>query len=265
MGWSIIAKRRYARFPPCRSQGEIIMANYQDYTDINKYSNRRSMDGRPLKENEILVPFWIQEGSRFSKGEILEGNCTTYHIAGCAFKICFIPIDAGSYAEYMRFFWKEINEHLKGIRNGRCVIGHAKNGDPVCCPGSSKCTGCPSSGKLPRFNPYKDKFQLVSLDLIMEESNFEVEDPRQANPEELICMMESPTEEEWLDILITRLEEQKSRYAQIVLLCRQNTPADEICRRLGLKSSRGYQEIINTRDACCDLLSLSCYKKKKKK
>ena len=241
------------------------MANYQDYTNVNKYSNRRSMDGRPLKENEVLVPFWIQEGSHFKKGEIIEENCTTYHFAGCAFKICFIPIDADSYADYMSFFWNEINEHLKGIRNGRCIISRAENGDPVCCPGTNRCTGCPNNGKLPRFNPYKDKFRFVSLDLIMSESNFETEDPRQTSPEEIVCMMESPTEDELLEVLIASLEKDRPRYAQIVMLRRQNIPADEICRLLGLGTSRGYQEISSARDACCDLLNLSCYKKKKKK
>lgn len=38
-------------------QEEIIMTNHPDYTDVNRYKNRRSMDGRPLKENEVLVPF----------------------------------------------------------------------------------------------------------------------------------------------------------------------------------------------------------------
>lgn len=236
-----------------------------NYADRNKYSNRRSMDGRPIQENEVLVPFWIQEGSRFSKGEILEGNCTTYHIAGCAFKICFIPIDTDNYADYMSFFWNEINEHLKKIRNGRCILKHAKNGDPVCCPRTNKCTGCPNNGNLPRYNPHKDKFQFVSLDLIMSESNFEAEDPKQTNPEEIVCMMESPPEEELLETLIANLKKDRPRYAQIVMLRRQNIRADEICRQLGLETSRGYQEISSARDACCDLLNLSCYKKKKKK
>jgi hypothetical protein len=123
------------------------MANKNCYKCVIFFRNRKSMNGKPLNKNEVLVPFWIQKGSKFQKNEIIAENCIAFHLAGYVFTICFIPIDVGNYADYMHFFWNEINEYLK--------IRHS------------------------------DKFRCLSLDQLMEDSHFNVEDTHTVNPEDI--------------------------------------------------------------------------------
>lgn len=115
------------------------MTNKKDYTDVNKYNHHKSMNGKPLKANEVLVPFWIQKGSKFKKNEIIKENCTTYHLVGYTFIICFIPIDAANFESYMQFFYEEINKQLKILHT---------------------------------CNSHKEKFQFLSLDKLIEDGHF---------------------------------------------------------------------------------------------
>lgn len=234
-------------------------------SDPHKYINRSSINGQPPEKGKVLVPYWIQDGSCFNKNEIIEENCTTYHFGEFRFIIGFIPINIGKFDDYMEYFWSEINSYIKNDRTGRCVLNHKPNEEPICYPKSRFCMNCPNSREFELYNPHKDRFRLISLEQLAEDADFDMSDPFQPVPEDIVCSQTDLSEDEHYEIIIARLEKDNPRYAEIVRLSKQKVPVNEICEKLDLKTGREREEITNAFNACCDLLNLSCYKKKKKK
>lgn len=230
--------------------------------DSTKYCNRTSIDGMPLKPGEVLVPTWIQDGYKIPAEN--KKNLTTYHVGEFKFRIGFIPVQREIFATYMKGFWKEINDYVKERREGRCVIGHKANGEPICCPKSKSCKGCTEKYEHPHFNPLKDKYQILSLDYCYEDEDFDYPDKNTASPEEIVCSGCDATSDEQYALIIAHFEKENPRYAEIIKLSKQKVSIEEICKAIGLKPSRGREEINNAHDALCDFLNLRYYKKNKK-
>ena len=55
------------------------MARKADYSNIQKYSNRKSFDGNPVPEGKVLVPF-LKEKFGLQKGDYIQDNFTTMHL-----------------------------------------------------------------------------------------------------------------------------------------------------------------------------------------
>lgn len=101
-----------------------------------------------------------------------------------------IPIE--KFVDYMKSFWKEIREYLAERREGRCVIGHKSNGEPICCSKSKKCTECTGKYDHERYNPLKDRYQILSLEYCYEDEDFDYADKSAVDPEEYVITQEEP-------------------------------------------------------------------------
>ena len=73
-----------------------------------------------------------------------------------------------------------------------------------------------------------------------------------------------PTEDELKLQMLAHFDKTNPRYGQIIRLSLSGMSIDDICITIGLKSSRGRQEINNAHDAVCDYLKLRHHKKNRK-
>lgn len=239
------------------------MARTADYSDTQKYSNRKSFDGRPVEPGKALVPF-RQDVLKLPKEICVEENFTTMHLGGIKFKIGFMAINESGFATYMKEFWESINRELATKRTGRCVIGHKPDGSDILCPHSRRCNGCPEKGLHERRNP--NHVDILSLNYEYENEEFDLEDTSLIPVVEQVINVLEPeiSVDELFNAVIAHFEKTNPRYAQILRLSKEKIAIEDICATIGLKPSRGRQEINNAHDALCDFLKLSYHKKNRK-
>lgn len=239
------------------------MARKADYSNTQKYRNRKSFNGQPVPTGKVLVPFRIDLYD-LEKTDYIDANCTTIHLGEFRYEIGFMPIDEILYASYMKGFWDEINEDMEQRREGRCVVGKNPDGTKKLCPSTRRCTGCPNKGLLERHNP--KRVEILSLDYEYDSEAFEIEDTSQPSVEDQVLdkLCPEPTEEELQIQLLAHFDRENPRYARIIRLSLQGLSTDDICIEIGLKSSRGRQEINNAHDAVCEYLRLRHHKKNRK-
>ena len=239
------------------------MPKKADYSNTQKYSNRKSFDGKPVPDGKVLVPF-LKEKFGLQKGDYIQDNFTTMHLGEIPFELGFMAIDEACFASYMKDFWAEINVELEMRREGRCIIGKNPDGTDKLCPGTRRCKGCPNKGLLERYNP--KRVEILSLDFEYEGKEFDIADESQPSVEDQVIekLCPSPTEEELQIKLLAHFDKENPRYAKIIRLSLKGTSIDDICVEIGLKSSRGRQEINNAHDAVCEYLRLRHHKKNRK-
>lgn len=109
------------------------MARKADYSNTQKYSNRKSFDGQPVPDSKVLVPF-LKEKYGLQKGDYIQDNFTTMHLGQFTFEIGFMAISEDPYASYMKDFWDELNKDMEMRREGRCIIGKNPDGSDKLCP-----------------------------------------------------------------------------------------------------------------------------------
>ena len=174
------------------------MARKADYSHTQKYSNRKSFDGRPIPAGKVLVPF-RKELYEFLEEECVDGNFTTMHLGDFEYEIGFMTIDENQYADYMKSFWHDLNKDMEMRREGRCVIGKNPDGTKKLCPSTRRCTGCPNKGLLERSNP--KRVEILSLYYEYDGETFDIEDTSQPSVEDLVLdkLCPVPTEEELRD------------------------------------------------------------------
>lgn len=239
------------------------MARKADYSNTQKYSNRKSFDSSPVPDGKVLVPF-LKEKYGLQKGDYIQDNFTTMHLGETPFEIGFMAVDEAQYASYMKDFWDEINAELEMRREGRCIIRTNADGSIKTCPYTRRCKGCPNKGLLERYNP--KRVEILPLDYKYEGEKFDIEDKSQLSVEDQVLekLCPSPTEEELQINLLAHFDKENPRYAKIIRLSLKGTSIDDICVEIGLKSSRGRQEINNAHNAVCEYLRLRHRKKNRK-
>ena len=239
------------------------MARNADYSNTQKYSNRKSFDGHPVPDSKVLVPF-LKEKFGLQKGDYIQDNFTTMNLGEFSFEIGFMAISEDQYASYMKDFWADLNKDMEQRREGRCVVGKNPDDTKKLCPSTRRCTGCPNKGLLERHNP--KRVEILSLDYEYDSEAFEIEDTSQPSVEDQVLdkLCPEPTEEELQIQLLARFDRENPRYARIIRLSLQGLSTDDICIEIGLKSSRGRQEINNAHDAVCEYLRLRHHKKNRK-
>ena len=239
------------------------MPKVADYSNTQKYSNRKSFDGQPIATGKVLVPF-RKELYGLQKGDYIQDNFTTMHLYEFRFEIGFMTIEESRYAPYMKDFWNEINEDMKMRREGRCIIGKNPDGTDKLCPYSKRCKGCPEKGLHDRFNP--NRVEILSLDYEYGKEDFYNEDTSQPSVEDQVLdkLCPEPTVDELKIGLLAHFDKENPRYAKIIRLSLQGMSIDDICVEINLKSSRGRQEINNAHDAVCEYLRLRHHKKNHK-
>lgn len=178
-----------------------------------------------------------------------------------------MPIRIECYETYMEGFNREINQYVCERREGRCVIGHKPNGEPICCPKCNLCTGCPEKYEHERYNPLKDQYQFLSLDYCYEDEDFDYADENAVDPEAYVIAQEEAAEsdKDFRTKVIAKLRTENARHAQIVELELDGKSVDEIIVAIKLKSSRGHEVINEANDHLCDLLKAPHMKTKHRK
>lgn len=149
------------------------MARTADYSDTQKYSSRKSFDGKPVEPGKVLVPF-RQDLMEHPKEVCIEKNFTTMHLGGIKFKIGFMAINESGFAAYMQDFWKSINDELTARSSGRCIIGHNPDETDIFCPHFRRCMGCPKKGLHERRIP--NHLDILSLNYEYKNEKFDIED-----------------------------------------------------------------------------------------
>lgn len=239
------------------------MGRTADYSNAKKYSDKKSFDGKPVEEGMVLVPF-KKDDMNFGPGEYIDDNFTTFHLGEFKFTVGFMAISEGYFASYMQEFWDKINKELEARREGRCIIGKNADGTDKLCPYTCKCKGCPNKGLLERRNTHR--VEIISLDYEYEGEGFDIEDTNTPSVEDQVIerLDPTPTEEELMVQMLAYFDKLNPRYGQIIRLKHQGMSIDEICITIGLKPSRGRQEINNAHDAVCDYLRLRHHKLNRK-
>lgn len=175
-----------------------------------------------------------------------------------------MAISEGYFASYMQEFWDKLNKELEAGREGRCVIVKNADGTDKLCPYTRKCKGCQNKGLLERRNTHR--VEIISLDYEYEGDGFDIEDTSTPSVEDQVLekIDPEPTEDELKLQMLAHFDKTNPRYGQIIRLSLSGMSIDDICITIGLKSSRGRQEINNAHDAVCDYLKLRHHKKNRK-
>ena len=97
-----------------------------------------------------------------------------------------------------------------------------------------------------------------------EDEEFDVADGNAVSPEDAYIASHDMSMDEKYTLALAHFEQVNPRYATIIKLSKEKVPVEELCSIIGLKPSRGREEINNAYNALCDFLSLSCYKIKKR-
>lgn len=239
------------------------MGRIADYSNTKKYSEKKSFDGKPAEEGKVLVPFRKDE-MNLRAGEYIDDNFTTMHLGDFKFVVGFMPISECYFESYMKEFWDKINDELKARREGRCIIGKNPDGTDKLCPYTRKCKGCENKGLLERRNTHR--VEILSLDYEFDGKGFDIEDTSQPSVEDQVLdrIDPEPTVDELKIQMLAHFDKTNPRYGQIIRLSLQGMSIDDICITIGLKPSRGRQEINNAHDAVCDFLKLRHHKKNRK-
>lgn len=234
-----------------------------DYSNTQKYSNRKSFDGQPVPADKVLVPF-RKELYELQKGDYIDENCITMYLCGFKYDIAFMAIDEAQFASYMKDFWDEIDKDMEMRREGRCIIGKNPDGSDKLCPYARCCKGCPNKGLLERYNP--KRIETFSIDYEYDGKFFDIEDTSQPSVEDQVLDKLCPelTEDELRIKLMAHFDEENSRYSKIIRLSLEGKSIDDICIEINLKPSRGRQEINKAHDAVCEYLRLRHHKKNRK-
>lgn len=239
------------------------MGKTADYSNTQKYSNRRSFDGKPVPAGNVLVPFRIDLFD-LKKDDYIDENCTTMRLSNFRYHIGFMAIDEAHYPTYMKDFWDELNKDMEMRREGRCIIGKNSDCSDKLCPYTRRCKGCPNKGLLERYNP--NRIEILSIDYEYDGETFDIEDTTQPPLEDQVLDMlcPEPTMEELQVRLLAHFKKENPRYAKIIRLSLQGVPIDDICIQINLNPSLGRQEINNAHDAVCEYLKLRHHKKNRK-
>ena len=87
--------------------------------------NRKSYDGREVKEGQMLVPQRVDPDYARSIGAVME-NLRTWSTAGVRYTVMFVPVDLEMEGICWKNFYAELNEYLDEklgqARHGRNVV-----------------------------------------------------------------------------------------------------------------------------------------------
>lgn len=221
----------------------------------SKYS---SYDGTPVTEGKVLAPFLISNAEIQSNNTIILENLRIWKHYGATFRVGFMVVDKAAFNKMLSVYYSGINDYFEEhpeLRPGRCVLGWDSHSFPILCGKGNRCKGCPRREEyLPRYKSREDFISFVSFQDTSEDDNgntvgLDVPDPRSSTEEDAtlgILFAE----------LVEYLEKINPRYAKIVTLGMNHKNKEEIIAELGLKTSRGYQEINNAKDLVKKFLEL---------
>lgn len=212
------------------------MANY----DSKIRREKKSYNGEAVPEGMVLAPIWLTRNYVQAYDGIKSENLSTRSYGGFKFLIGYVPVPENMYEVIKQDCDKQINEHLKLQRAGRCIIGYRVDSTPVLCPKCNRCRGCEHQGEYERYNKLKEEGEVFLEDInavFSTENHYDF-------------MEDSESDEEILDRLLKHLEEINPRYSRIVSLKMAGVETEDILREIKLRKSRGYQVIEECEVEC---------------
>lgn len=204
-----------------------------------------SYNGEKVTAGKVLAPVLISDHEYKNNDTIIPENLRTWKHFDVPFRVGFMVVDEKDFNKMLSLYYGCVNDFFKyhpEYRPGRCLLGFDEAGFPILCSKRNACKNCPRKAEnLPRYKSLGDFIQFVYSEDTHEDEDgntisLEVPDPH-SNPEE----------DATLEILFAELVEYlgkvSPRYAKIAALGMRKLSKEEIIAELGLKSSRGYQEI----------------------
>ena len=225
---------------------------------IKYCSSYDSYNGEKVTEGKVLAPVMISDEEFKSNNTIIPENLKTWKHYGVPFRVGFMVVDEADFDKMLSLYYGCINdyfdEHPK-LRPGRCVLGWDSEGFPILCGKGNRCKDCPRRAEhLPRYKSREDFITFVSFQDTHEDEDgnmvgIEVADPRPTPEEEVIL-------ESLFTDLVEYLGKISPRYAKIATLGMKDYSKEQIIAELGLKPSRGYQEINTAKELAKKFLEL---------
>ena len=217
-----------------------------------------SYNGEKVTEGKVLAPVMISDEEFKSNDSIIPENLRTWKHYGVPFRVGFMVVDEAEFDKMLSLYYGCINDYFDEhpeLRPGRCVLGWDSEGFPILCGKENRCKNCPRRAEhLPRYKNREDFITFVSFQDTHEDEDgnmvgIEVADPRPTPEEEVIL-------ESLFTDLVEYLGKISPRYAKIATLGMKDYSKEQIIAELGLKPSRGYQEINTAKELAKKFLEL---------
>ena len=225
---------------------------------IEYCSNYKSYNGEKVTEGKVLAPVMISDEEFKANNSIIPENLRTWKHYGVPFRVGFMVVDAEDFDKMLSLYYGCINDYFEEhpeLRPGRCVLGWDSEGFPILCGKGNRCKDCPRRAEhLPRYKSREDFITFVSFQDTHEDEDgnmvgIEVADTRPTPEEEVIL-------ESLFTDLVEYLGKISPRYAKIATLGMKDYSKEQIIAELGLKPSRGYQEINTAKELAKKFLEL---------
>ena len=225
---------------------------------IEYCSKYKSYNGDKVTEGKVLAPVMISDEEFKSNNTIIPENLKTWKHYGVPFRVGFMVVDKADFDKMLSLYYGCINDYFDEhpqLRPGRCVLGWDYEGFPILCGKGNRCKDCPRRAEhLPRYKSREDFITFVSFQDTHEDEDgnmvgSEVADPRPTPEEEVIL-------ESLFTDLVEYLGKISPRYAKIATLGMKDYSKEQIIAELGLKPSRGYQEINTAKELAKKFLEL---------
>ena len=225
---------------------------------IEYCSKYRSYNGEKVTEGKVLAPVMISDDEFKSNNTIIPENLKTWKHYGVPFRVGFMVVDEADFDKMLSLYYGCINDYFDEhpqLRPGRCVLGWDSEGFPILCGKGNRCKDCPSRAEhLPHYKSREDFITFVSFQDTHEDEDdniigIDVADPRPTPEEEVIL-------ESLFTDLVEYLGKISPRYAKIATLGMKDYSKEQIIAELGLKPSRGYQEINTAKELAKKFLEL---------
>lgn len=225
---------------------------------IEYCSKYKSYNGDKVTEGKVLAPVMISDEEFKSNNTIIPENLKTWKHYGVPFKVGFMVVDEADFGKMLSLYYGCINDYFDEhpqLRPGRCVLGWDSEGFPILCGKGNRCKDCPRRAEhLPRYKSREDFITFVSFQDTHEDEDgnmvgIDVADPRPTPEEEVIL-------ESLFTDLVEYLGKISPRYAKIATLGMKDYSKEQIIAELGLKPSRGYQEINTAKELAKKFLEL---------
>ena len=225
---------------------------------IEYCSKYKSYNGEEVIEGKVLAPVMISDDEFKYNNTIIPENLKTWKHYGVPFRVGFMVVDEADFDKMLSLYYGCINDYFDEhpqLRPGRCVLGWDSEGFPILCGKGNRCKDCPRRTEhLPRYKSREDFITFVSFQDTHEDEDgnmvgIEVADPRPTPEEEVIL-------ESLFTDLVEYLGKISPRYAKIATLGMKDYSKEQIIAELGLKPSRGYQEINTAKELAPKFLEL---------
>lgn len=225
---------------------------------IEYCSKYKSYNGEKVTVGKVLAPVMISDDEFKSNNTIIPENLKTWKHYGVPFRVGFMVVDEADFDKMLSLYYGCINDYFDEhpqLRPGRCVLGWDSEGFPILCGKGNRCKDCPRRAEhLPRYKSREDFITFVSFQDTHEDEDgnmvgIEVADPRPTPEEEVIL-------ESLFTDLVEYLGKISPRYAKIATLGMKDYSKEQIIAELGLKPSRGYQEINTAKELAKKFLEL---------